>query len=344
MTLRMPGMPLLLALATLMTVLTSASPSPAQPVKVRWGAVGSATPSDITPILFANKSILKHWGKSYTVEVESFQGSSLIIPALASRALDFAMLANSAFATGVLNANLDIKVVSDELQEGVAGWFTGTWYVLQDSPVKGPCDLKGKSVALGAKGTALDLALRVMLKKTCNFTADRDFTIVEVRYPNQETFLREKKVDATVLIPPFVHAALRKGGIRPVFNNGDAIGRSQFLVQVARTEFLAQHRAAVEDMMEDYLIAWRWYLDPANVAQANQLAAAYTKLPVEAFQGWAWLREKDYYRDPDAIPDLEALQKDIRLMHEYGFLGGNVDVASHADLSFIRGAKRRLGR
>jgi hypothetical protein len=95
-------------------------------------------------------------------------------------------------------------------------------------------------------------------------------------------------------------------------------------------------------MMEDYLIAWRWYLDPKNVDQANQYAAAFTKLPVTAFQGWAWLPEKDYYRDPWAVPDLEALQKDIRQMHEHGLIAGTVDVRKHADLSFIEQARARV--
>jgi NitT/TauT family transport system substrate-binding protein len=322
-----------------------AAPADAQgPVKIRWGAVGAATPSDITPIIFANKAILKHWGKSYTVEVQSFQGSSLIIPALASKNLDFAMLANSALGFAVLNANLDIKIVAHVLQEGVPGWFSGTWFVLADSPVKTPCDLKGKSVALGAKGTALDLALRVMLKKTCNLTADKDYTIMEVRFPNQETFLREKKVDATVQITPFVHGALKRGGIRPIFNNGDALGKSEFLVQVARTEFLAQHRAAVADMMEDYLIAWRWYLDPKNHEAAAKFAAEYTKQPPENFLGWSFVKEKDYYRNPDALPDVEALQKDMRLMHEYGMVSQVVDVKRYVDLSWIEGALKRVGR
>ncbi len=333
-----------LAVAWLVTLAAGAEPVRAEPVKIRWGVIGAATPSDISSIIFANKSILKHYGKSYVVETQSFQGSTLLVPALAAKALDFGALANSSFAFAVVNANLDVKIVADELQEGVPGWFSGTWYVLDGSPVRNVCDLKDRSVALGAKGTALDLSLRVMLKKTCNFVADRDYKVVEVRFPNQEAFLREKKVDATILIPPFVVEALKRGGIRPIFNNGDAIGRSQFIVQVARSEFIAQHRAVVEDVMEDYLIAWRWYLDPKNVEQANQYAAAYTKFPVESFQGWAWLKEKDYYRDPEAVPDLAALQKDVRLMHEYGFIPQTFDVSKHADLSFIRNARTRLGR
>jgi len=333
-----------LAAVVLVMALAVGTASAQSPVKIRWGAVGGAVPSDITPIIFANKSILKHWGHSYTVEVQSFNGSSLIIPALASKNLDFAMLANSALGFAVLNANLDIKIVAHVLEEGVPGWFSGTWFVLADSPVKTTCDLKGKSIALGAKGTALDLALRVMLKKTCNLVADRDYTIVEVRFPNQETFLREKKVDATVLITPFVHTALKRGGIRALFNNGDALGKSEFLVQVARTEFLAQHRAAVEDMMEDYLTAWRWYLDPRNHEQAARYAAEYTKQPVENFLGWSFVKEKDYYRDPNATPDVDALQKDMRLMHEYGMVSQVVDVKKYTDLSFIEGAQKRLAR
>ena len=83
----------ILVAAVLVVTLAAGTAAAQSPVKIRWGAVGGAVPSDITPIIFANKSILKHWGHSYTVEVQSFNGSSLIIPALASKNLDFAMLA-----------------------------------------------------------------------------------------------------------------------------------------------------------------------------------------------------------------------------------------------------------
>ncbi|MCC6198413.1 MAG: ABC transporter substrate-binding protein [Burkholderiales bacterium] len=314
----------------------------AEPVKIRWGVLGAAAPSDISAILFANTGILRHYGKSYVLEVISFRGSALMVPALAAKEIDVAALGNLAFASAILNAKLDIKVIADEVQEGVAGWFSGTWFVLEDSPVRKPCDLKGKSIAVPAKGTALDLALRAMLKKTCGFAADRDFSLVEVGFANQEPFLRDKKVDATILIPPFAQRALAKGGIRALFDNEAAIGKSQFVLTVARTEFLEKNRAAMQDFMEDFLIAWRWYLDSKNMEEAYRLTAAYTKLPVDTFRGWAFVKGKDYFRDPMAMPDLDALQKDIRLMHEFGFITQTFDVRKHADLSFIETAKARL--
>jgi len=332
-------------LAALLTIFTFGAVfngAVAEPLKIRWGVVGAAAPADISAILFADPSILKHYGKSYTVEATNFRGTAFIVPALAAKELDVAMLGNSAFALAILNAKVDIKVIADEVQEGVPGWFSGTWFVRDDSPVKKPCDLKGKSVAVPAKGTALDLAQRAMLKKTCGFTADRDYTIVEVGFANQEAFLRDKKVDLAILIPPFMQTALVKGGIHKLFNNEEAVGKSQFVVTVARTEFLANNRAAMEDFMEDYLIAWRWYLDPANMEKAYRLTAAHTKMPIDTFRGWAFVKGKDYYRDPSAVPNLDALQADIKLMHEFGFIPQNFEVRKHADLTFIETAKRRV--
>jgi NitT/TauT family transport system substrate-binding protein len=65
---------------------------------------------------------------------------------------------------------------------------------------------------------------------------------------------------------------------------------------------------------------------------------------VENFLGWSFVKEKDYYRDPNLLPDVEALQKDLRLMHENGMIGQTVDVKKYIDLSLVEGALKRVGR
>ena len=63
-------------------------------------------------------------------------------------------------------------------------------------------DLKGKRIAVPALGTALDMALRVMLE-TVGYEANRDYTPVEVRFPNMYAMLSQGKVDCAIVIPPW---------------------------------------------------------------------------------------------------------------------------------------------
>ena len=66
-------------------------------------------------------------------------------------------------------------------------------------------DLKGKKVAINAFGSAVDLVLRVALKKA-GLDPRRDVPIVEVTFPNIAPAIREKRVDCGVLVIPFLPA------------------------------------------------------------------------------------------------------------------------------------------
>ena len=121
----------------------------------------------------------------------------------------------------------------------------------------------------------------------------------------------------------------------------DAIGRSQMIVRVARAGFLKEHRAAMVDFLEDYLHALRYLQDPAHHAEAVALMAQVTKQKPEMFEEWAFTK-KDYYRDPKALPNLEALQANIDLQHQLGFLRSSVEVKKHAEFSIAEEAAKRL--
>ena len=104
-----------------------------QPVKIRiaWVVPVANSPT----ILYEKPSILRHKGKSYEVELIRFQGTPPMITALATNEVDIALLAYSSFALAVQNANLqDLRVIADEAQEGVDGYYTSPFMVLKDSP------------------------------------------------------------------------------------------------------------------------------------------------------------------------------------------------------------------
>ena len=84
----------------------------------------------------------------------------------------------------------------------------------------------------------------------------------------------------------------------------------------------------------------RWYLDPKNHDAAAQIASQLTKQPPERF-GWLYTKT-DYYRDPNMMPNLDALQKNVDMTKDLGFVKASFDVKAHSDLSLIEEAAKRL--
>ena len=118
------------------------------------------------------------------------------------------------------------------------------------------------------------------------------------------------------------------------------IGRSQFAFWTMRKPFIDKNRAALVDFFEDVIRIERWYLDPNNHAEVAKIASGFLKLPPERFD---WLfTKKDYYRNPDMLPDLKALQANINLTHQLGFIKAPLDVKKYTDLSLVQEAAKRL--
>jgi sulfonate transport system substrate-binding protein len=89
----------------------------------------------------------------------------------------------------VLNAGLEIKILAEDLKSGVPGSFADTWVVLDTSEVKTVADLRGKTIGINAFGTAVDLALQVMMKQH-GVVDKKDYQIVEVVFPRVDEMKR----------------------------------------------------------------------------------------------------------------------------------------------------------
>jgi NitT/TauT family transport system substrate-binding protein len=319
--------------------LLAAGAAQSEPVKIRASWI--VAPSDWSPLLPEKPELMKNNGKSYIFEPTRFQGTPAVITAMANNELELGNLAFSSLALAIQNAGLeDLRIVGDQFKDGVEGHFSNQYYVLKDSPVQKVEDLKGKVVAVNAAGAAVDIAMRAMLRKR-GLEDKRDYTVVEAPIPTMKAMLMQKKADLGTFVPPFAFDPELRQNARVLFNQKDAIGTTQMTVWVVRKGFLDKNRAALLDFLEDSVRVVRWYVDPKNHDEAVQIAARVTKLKPELFADWL-LTAKDHYRSPDLLPDLAALQSNIDVQRDLGFLKGPIDVQKYADLSVVREAAQRL--
>jgi NitT/TauT family transport system substrate-binding protein len=327
------------AIALAIAFVTALAPTKAEPVKIRLGYF--VIPGIISPLLFKKTDIMKHYGKSYTVENVFIRGSSLALQALAAKEVDISFTSFSAFTNAIINGGLDIKIISD-----LAAWSSkghqGPVYVVRgDSDIKTIKDLKGKVLAVPARGTGFHFALLANLKKI-GYVENKDFNVVEVRVPGMGPALKAKKVDLATAVPPFLYLMEKKDKVRRLFRPEDGMGDVQSLLNIGRTEFLNANKAAVADFMEDYIIALKWFLDPKNHDEASEITAKFTKRPVRIYKSFAFTK-KDFYRDPSATPNMAALQRNIDTLLDLGVIKKRVVAAKHTDFSYLNEAKKRLG-
>lgn len=327
-----------LALAVCALGLSAVSAAQAEPVKIRMGWV--APVANWASIVMEKKDLAQHMGKSYTLETIRFQGTPQMITAIANDELEISNLAYSSLAIAIENAGLsDIRVIADEFQDGVPGYFSQQYYVRKDSGITKVEDLKGKVIGTNGAGSAVDVAIRAMLKKH-GLEDKRDYTMLEGPLPAMPAMLLEKKADLIPAVLPFaLNPKLREEG-KVLFEQKDALGVTQMISWNARKGFIDKNRAAMVDFMEDMLRITRWFEDPKNHAEAAGIASKITKQPPERF-GWLFTKQ-DCYRDPDLLPNLDALQRNIDTVQDLGFVKKKIKVSDYTDLSLVKEALARL--
>jgi len=328
------------ALAASTALATAGRPRQAQaaPVRIRVGWV--VVPASSAPLVLQKKDILTNFGKSYVAEAIHFEGTPPVITALAAGELEIGPLAFSSFALAIQNARMDdLRVICDEIQDGVPGHGTNQFMVRKGGPIKTVADLKGKVLATNVVGSAVDIAMRAMLRRS-GLEANRDYTIIEAPFPAMRAMLAEKKADLISAVPPFSLDPNLTAIANTLFTQKDAFGITQLTMWTARTGFIQSNRAALVDFLEDVVRAIRWYADPKNHEEAVAIVARLNKAPPARME-WAFT-SRDQYRDPDGMPNLKALQSNLQLQKQVGLLNEDIDAQKYSDLSLVEEAAKRL--
>jgi NitT/TauT family transport system substrate-binding protein len=313
----------------------------ADPVKIRvdW----TVAPAQFAPLIplvprYA-PDVYRHYGQSYVVEPLRLSGGGATLTALAAGDTDVSTLNPQALVLGVTNAELDLRVIGQQISTEIPGYLQ-TYFWVRKARIKTIDDLRGKVIGVNAQGSApYAAAEKILLAR--GLRVSHDYQMIELPFPAQLPALKAGKIDAAVLVPPFSIDAGADPALAPMFSLGDAFGPLETSIWVAKARYVAQHRAALVDFLEDNIRMRRWMSAPRTRPDAVRLLSEVTKIPAKEYENWVYTH-KDYYYDPDAMVDAKRLQRNVDDMNRAGIVPGTIDVSKYVDVSLVKEAAARL--
>jgi ABC-type nitrate/sulfonate/bicarbonate transport system substrate-binding protein len=301
----------------------------AEPPLIRFGR-GFAAEEQVW-LMSARPDLTPGQGKRYQLKQILFQANPQRFQAYLAGEID----AGTAPGLSVIFANeqgLDIKMVASVCLEAAGkDWFSTTYMVKDDGPVRSVKDLKGGTVGVVGIKTATDLWARAGLLNA-GLQPDKDTKVVPMAFPVIGDAVRTGKISAGTFVEPLYSAEMAKGGLRKLFTAVEAVGYDHELLDVWFGEkFLKQHPDAVRAFLADYVAVTKWYL--ANTAQAKRdlHKAGFVRTPLEIY-----LKNADWKRDPDARVNVDSLKKLAVFMREkLNWLEKPVNVDALVDQGYL---------
>ena len=321
----------MLCLAVL-TALASAPPSAthaAEPPLIRFGH-GFAAEEQVW-LMVARPDLTPNQGKKYRLKYILFQANPERFQAYLANEIDAGTAPGLAVLFGAAQG-MDMKVVASICQEATGkDWFSTTYMVKADGPVKSVKDLKGGTVGVVGIKTATDLWARAAILGA-GLVPDKDVKVVPMSFPAIGPAVRSDKVTLGTFVEPFYSAERAKGGLRPLFTAREAVGYDHELLDIWFGErFLKAQPEAVRAFLADYVAVTRYYLESTAQAKRDIHKAKFVRTPLELY-----LKNADWKRDPGARVDVGSLKKLASFMHEkLNWLEKPADVDTIVDLSYL---------
>jgi ABC-type nitrate/sulfonate/bicarbonate transport system substrate-binding protein len=282
-------------------------------------------------LMEARPDLTPNQGKKYRLKLILFQANPERFQAYVAGELD----GGTGPGLSVLFARaqgLDLKVVASICQEAKGkDFFSTTYMVKADGPIKTAKDLKGGTVAVVGFKTATDLWARAGILNA-GLVPDRDVKVVPMAFPAIGPAVRSDKVSMGTFVEPFFSAEMAKGGLRPLFTAVEALGYDHELLDLWFGEkFLRAHPDAIRAFLVDYLAVTAYYLANREQAKRDLHKAGFVRTPVEIY-----VKNADWRRDPGGRVDVASLKKLATFMLEkLNWLEKPVNVDDLVDQSYL---------
>jgi ABC-type nitrate/sulfonate/bicarbonate transport system substrate-binding protein len=273
-----------------------------EPTLIRFGR-GFAAEEQVW-LMSVRPDLTPNQGKKYTLKQILFQANPERFQAFLAGELD-AGTAPGLSVIFVRAQGVDLKVVASVCQEAAGKqWFSTTYMVKADGPIKSIKDLKGGTVGVVGYKTATDLWARAALLKA-GLVPDRDTKVFSLGFPAMGEAVRTDKVQAGTFVEPFYSAEMAKGGLRKLFTAREAVGYDHELLDVWFGEkFLKAHPDVVRAFLSDYVAVTKYYLAHTEQAKRDLHKAGFVRTPVEIY-----VKNSDWKRDPNDRVNVESLRK-----------------------------------
>lgn len=202
------------------------------------------------------------------------QGGATIVPSVVSGQLQFGFSNVASLLVG-RSQNLPLKIVAaGNYSTGTAGSDFGAVVVPADSPIRGPADLAGHTVAVNNLKNIGDTTVRASVRKAGGDPKTVKF--VEIAFPDAPAALQSKHVDAAWVVEPFLSIAKAQGNRVVAWNLVDTdpnlmVAAFFTAEQVAakNPDLVARFRAAINESLA---------YAQQNPDQARAILPTYTKI------------------------------------------------------------------
>ena len=308
--------------------------------KIKVGAVSALSDAGI---YIANE---RGYFKDENIEIEiiNFKAGPQIIPALATDQTQVSGLSVSPAMFNAYQRGLSMKIVADKGQVSKGfGWAALSIRADLADKVKDYKDLKGLTIAVPAKGVSTFTQLGKALE--LGHLAVTDVNIVELGFPDMVAALTNKRIDAAMLIEPFIALAVEKKiavrwkGVEDFYPF-----RAQNGVLLYSERFSKESPEAAKRWMVAYLRGVRTYLGllatPDGHKEIAQVLMKYTQVKDPSLYD----KMAPIGLDPNGRVEEASIQADQDWYIKLGLQPQRVDLDKIIDNSYVDAAAAELGK
>lgn len=300
---------------------------PATPVPIRIGH-GFAAEEPLW-LMAAKPDLTPNQGVWYTLEMTPFRAQVDRFNAFQAGELDGGTGASTSmiFAWG---RQLPVVAVGSLSREAYGQGFSTGFLALEESGIRQPSDLKGKTIGIVDHRSATDLWARTGVEAG-GLNHERDVRYVIIPFPAMGEALRTNKIDAGAFPQPFHAFEMARGGVVEVMNGktGVRFDEELMLLWFGR-KFLTEQPDVVRAFMQDFSKVATYYAENPVAARQALLDAGAVQTPPEVY-----LNIHDWARSPDGSIDVEGMARLQELMAEFGWVDLQLDLGAWIDRSYF---------
>ena len=295
-----------------------------KPTPIRLGTTTTSGEDQIW-LMKARPDLTPNQGKIYSLETFPFRGGDLRFRAFQAGQVDGAV----STGTGALTAatkGVPLVIVA-ALSEEDNAVYSSPYVVMDDSPIKSPKDLKGKTIGLNGLREAFELGARMALLDA-GLDPDRDVKWAVVPPTNMGEALRLGKIDLASLSQPFFAAEQARGGVRILFTAATAFGFKDEFVLFFNPDFVKRNPVVMKAFISDFRAATKFYID--NTLEARK---AISQAKLVAMDPAIYLPMVALKRKEDGKPSRDYLIALQNALVRTGYINRKIDIDSIIDTS-----------